>query len=136
MSGPRHTRCEPIHPPHALGAWGERYAAIRLEREGWTILERGYRLGRREVDLIVRRGGYLVFVEVKTRSDTRYGEPEEAVTWAKRREIEAVALDYLLRREPGDVQVRFDVIAIVAGPGREGLRYRHIEDAWRPAPPR
>ena len=118
MSGPRHTRCEPIHPPHALGAWGERYAAIRLEREGWTILERGYRL------------------EVKTRSDTRYGEPEEAVTWAKRREIEAVALDYLLRREPGDIQVRFDVIAIVAGPGREVLRYLHIEDAWRPAPPR
>ncbi|MCH7992121.1 MAG: YraN family protein, partial [Gemmatimonadetes bacterium] len=56
------------YPPHELGAWGERLAGARLERRGWTILERNYRLGRREVDLIARKEGILAFVEVKTRS--------------------------------------------------------------------
>jgi len=123
---------EPGYPPHALGAWGERYAADRLEQDGWCILERGYRLGRREVDLIVRKGALLAFVEVKTRSDGSFGAPEEAVTHLKRREIEAVALDYLHRRAPPDVGVRFDVVAIVRNISGRILRYEHIEDAWRP----
>ena len=120
------------YPPHALGARGERYAASRLERDGWRILERGYRLGRREVDLIIRKGTLLVFVEVKTRSDGSFGAPEEAVTRLKQREIEAVALDYLHRRAPPDVDVRFDVIAIIGNTSGRVLRYDHIEDAWRP----
>lgn len=127
---------QPRHPPHALGAWGERHAAARLERDGWRILERGYRMGRREVDLVIRKGGLLVFVEVKTRSDDSFGAPEDAVTRLKRREIEAVALDYLLRHVPADVDVRFDVVAIVRDTRGRVLRYEHIEDAWRPEPRR
>lgn len=120
------------YPPHRLGAWGETLAALRLAAKGWHIVEQGYRLGRREIDLIVRRDAVLAFVEVKTRSGGRFGDPEDAVTWQKRAEIEAVAADYLLRHDPGDVDVRFDVIAVVVGPGRELLRYDHLEDAWRP----
>ena len=122
----------PEYRPHALGRWGERTAAAALERRGWRILERGYRLGRREVDLIIRREKLIAFVEVKTRAGSGYGAPEEAVTWAKRREIEAVAQDFLMRRRLGEVDVRFDVIAIVVGTGRRIVRFEHIEDAWRP----
>jgi len=120
------------YPPHELGAWGERLAGVRLEHRGWTILERNYRLGRREVDLIVRREGILAFVEVKTRSGAHFGPPEASVTWRKRREIETVARDFILRHPVGDLGIRFDVVAIVVGRGRRLLRYEHIEDAWRP----
>jgi putative endonuclease len=120
------------YPPHDLGAWGEDLAARRLEDDGWTVLERNLRWGRREIDLVVRRGITLAFVEVKTRKGLGYGSPEEAVTWKKRREIEAVARYYLARSGERDLDIRFDVIAIVADGACRVLSYRHIEDAWRP----
>lgn len=120
------------HPPHALGAWGEREASRLLERRGWRILASNYRFGRREVDLVARRGDVLAFVEVKTRSGDGFGPPEEAVTARKRREIEAVARAFLARHPLVDVDVRFDVVAIVVGRGREVLRATHVADAWRP----
>lgn len=116
-----------------LGTWGEDEAARALEARGWRILERNYRAGRREIDLIVRRGDLIAFVEVKTRAGTGYGHPEEAVTALKRREIEAVAREFLARRRLGRVGVRFDVVGIVVGPGRRLLRLTHVPDAWRPA---
>jgi putative endonuclease len=124
------------YPPHALGRFGEAAAQAHLVRDGWTVLERNYRFGRREVDLVVRRGGLVAFVEVKTRAGTGYGAPEEAVTRLKRREIEAVAGDFLWRHRLDDVDVRFDVVAIVVGPGRRVIRIEHLEDAWRPEVPR
>jgi putative endonuclease len=121
------------HPPHALGSWGEAIACALLLRTGWRILERSYRLGRREVDIIARRGRTLAFVEVKTRSGLGFGAPEDAVTSRKRREIETVARDYLMRHVRDDVDVRFDVIAVMEGAGRRVLRCEHLEDAWRPS---
>jgi putative endonuclease len=103
-----------------------------LSRAGWSILERGYRLGRREIDLIARRAGMIAFVEVKTRSGGGWGRPEDAVTPRKRRDIEAVAADYLARHARGWTEARFDVVSIVAGPGHRVIRCDHLEDAWRP----
>jgi len=120
------------YPPHDLGAWGERIAAERLVGSGWHIVERNYRFGRREVDLIAQKGEILAFVEVKTRSGARFGPPEASVTARKQREIEVVARAFLLRHRPRSPAVRFDVVAIVVGPERRLLRYEHIEDAWRP----
>jgi putative endonuclease len=120
---------QPLYPPHVLGRRGEALARDHLVSLGWTILERNYRFGRREVDLIVRRGNLIAFVEVKTRAGEGYGAPEDAVTWHKRKEIEAVAHEYLTRHRPGDVDVRFDVISVTVG---RGVRIEHIEDAWRP----
>lgn len=120
------------YPPHELGRRGESLAAGYLLGRGWTILAANYRFGRREVDLIVLRHGVLAFVEVKTRAGAGYGAPEEAVTRLKRREIELVAREYLVRHPSGDVDVRFDVLSIVVGPdGRVG-HVTHLEDAWRP----
>ena len=120
------------YPPHVLGRFGEDCAHAYLVESGWTILARNYRFGRREVDLVARRGGLVAFVEVKTRGGGRYGAPEEAVTRLKQREIEAVAREYLWRHRLDDVDVRFDVVAIVAGRGRQPVLIEHLEDAWRP----
>jgi len=124
------------HAPHALGRFGEDCAHAYLVESGWTILARNYRFGRREVDLVARRGGLVAFVEVKTRAGTGYGTPEEAVTRLKRREIEAVAREYLWRHRLDDIDVRFDVVAIVAGPERRPVTIEHLQDAWRPEAPR
>jgi putative endonuclease len=122
------------HPPHALGRFGEARARAWLVQRGWMVEASNYRFGRREVDLVVRRGRLVAFVEVKTRAGTGYGAPEEAVTRLKRREIEIVAREYLWRHHLGDVDVRFDVLAVTAH-GRD-VRIEHIEDAWRPEGPR
>ena len=121
----------PGRSPHDLGRWGESYAAERLERTGWRVLERGFRAGHTEIDLVAAKGPVLAFVEVKTRSGTGFGHPEEAVTARKRREIEAVARTYLSQARGFSARPRFDVIGILVGPGRKVLRYNHLEDAWR-----
>ena len=119
----------PSHPPHALGRLGEARARHYLLSRGWAILACNYRFGRREVDLVVRRGDLVAFVEVKTRAGRGYGAPEDAVTRLKRREIEIVAQQYLVGHRLDDVDVRFDVIAVTVG---RDVRIEHIEDAWRP----
>lgn len=122
------------HGGHALGRWGEEQAARFLESRGWSILARNYRFGRREVDLVVRRGGVVAFVEVKTRRGEAFGHPWEAITPLKRREVEAVAADFLRRHRVGLASVRFDAVAVVCGPsvGDGSARIEHLEDAWRP----
>jgi len=114
--------------------WGEELAARRLESAGWSIVDRNVRWGRREIDLVARRGPTLAFVEVKARAGGGFGPPEEAVTWKKRREIETVARYFLARWKvlELDLDVRFDVVAIVTDDERRIVSYRHIEDAWRP----
>lgn len=122
----------PVHPPHALGRHGEARARAHLVERGWTIAAQNYRFGRREVDIVARRGDLVAFVEVKTRAGGGYGAPEEAVTRLKRREIEIVAREYLHRHGMRDVDVRFDVISVTVG---RTERLEHLEDAWRPETP-
>lgn len=122
------------YPPHRLGAWGEALAHRRLREDGWTVLARNYRLGRREVDLVVAREDTLAFVEVKTRAGRAYGAPEAAVTRRKRREIEAVARAFLADHPHWSTDVRLDVIAIEVDGHGKLARYEHLEDAWRPEP--
>jgi putative endonuclease len=117
------------HPPHALGRLGEARARAYLLARGWTIAAQNYRFGRREVDIVARKGNLVAFVEVKTRAGDGFGTPEEAVTRLKRREIEIVAREYLCRHRLDDVDVRLDVISVSVG---RRARIDHIEDAWRP----
>ena len=113
-----------------LGDRGERLAAEHLERAGWTVLARNFRVGHREVDLVARRGEVVAFVEVKTRAGLGYGHPLEAITAAKRREIEHVARVWVQRHGcPGDVY-RYDAVAVLILAGSEPT-IEHVEDAWR-----
>jgi uncharacterized protein (TIGR00252 family) len=80
-----------------LGDRGEALAARHLAQAGWRILDRNFRVGRKEIDLVARRGEVVAFVEVKTRAGLGFGHPLEAITWRKRREIQQVAAAWIDR---------------------------------------
>jgi len=113
-----------------LGDRGEDLAARFLESAGWAILDRNFRMGRKEIDLVARRGEVVAFVEVKTRSGLGYGHPLEAITWRKRREIQQVAAAWIDRRGRPDDTYRFDAVAVQVRAGGPPL-IEHVEDAWR-----
>jgi putative endonuclease len=98
-------------------AW-ERLAARRLQREGYTILERNFRAPSGEIDFVAEEKGVLCFVEVKGRAGPGFGAPAEAVTAEKQRRIWRAASEYLRRRPGARPRCRFDVVAIVETEGR------------------
>ena len=113
---------------HSSGAWGEDLALRYLTRRGHKLVERNYRKRYGEIDLIVRKGDALVFVEVKLRRTTNFGDPLEAVTPRKQATLRKLAEQFLSDREPNFNTVRFDVVGILAS--RDRLRVRHVEDAF------
>ena len=115
---------------HRVGRGFEDLVAKHLGERGWTILDRNIRFGRREIDLVIRRGSVVAFVEVKGRRGPGYGHPLHAITWKKRREIAAVALWWIQRFGSADLVYRFDAVA-VEPEGDGGFAIRHVEDAWR-----
>ena len=112
-----------------LGRRGEEAAARHLERRGYEILARGVRLLRGEIDIVARRHGTLVFVEVKARSGTGCGRPEESVSPSKQAQIRRLAQAFLVRHRLDDAPCRFDVIAVrFSGDDRAVLS--HFVDAF------
>ena len=109
---------------------GESLAAEHLKARGCKILAQNYRARRGEIDIIVRDGEFIVFVEVKTRRSLRFGLPQEAVTIQKQRQISQVALAYLQAQNLLDAPCRFDVIAIHLSPQLELLKLEQIENAF------
>lgn len=117
-------------PRHVRGLRGELAAQAYLTARGWTVAAHRFRLGRQELDLVVRRDALVAFVEVKTRRSLRYGGGAEAVGWRKRRTLARVAAVWALRHGRwGDVY-RFDVVEVHEAAGGR-LEVRHLEDAWR-----
>jgi putative endonuclease len=100
-----------------LGKIGEDLACGEMERRGYAILARRYRRRGGEIDIIARDGPTLVFAEVKTREDGRFGSGAEAITAVKRRRIVQLALDYMARNRCAEQPCRFDVISIDLGGG-------------------
>lgn len=110
------------------GIEGEDLAFAHLEKLGYRICQRNYRFGRGEIDIIAEDGKTLVFVEVKARGSSVFGDPEDAVTHHKRRQIRKIAGGYLFERRIEDRECRFDVIAVEYANGKTVLR--HIKDAF------
>lgn len=100
------------HDRQRLGAAGEQAVARRYEEAGYEVLERNWRCREGEIDLILRLRRVLVFCEVKTRSDDRFGTPAEAVTRAKRDQVRQVARRYLDECPFRFREIRFDVGAV------------------------
>ena len=96
----------------AFGKWGEETAARYLEKKGYQILARNYRTPYGEIDLVARQGTVMVFVEVKARSSTRYGYPEEAVDEGKAERLLAAVDTYWQENEKDFGDWRVDVIAV------------------------
>ena len=97
-----------------LGKWGEDEAALYYEDRGYEILERDWKVGKRDIDLIAlaEDKDTLVFVEVKTRQNNELQEPEEAVDVKKMRNL-AIAANAYVKLHGLDMDVRFDIISVI-----------------------
>ena len=101
--------------PHArqrLGAEGESSAGAELERRGYRIIERNYRIRSGEIDIVAEDAGTIVFVEVKTKTSGDFGDPVEEVTPQKQRQIVSMGEFYATYLLPPDTPCRFDVVAV------------------------
>ena len=112
-----------------LGRRGEDLAAAYLQEQGLVVLSRNWRCRHGELDLVATDSRRLVVCEVKTRSGTRFGEPAEAVTWRKAHRIRRVTQAWLAAHQVRWCEIRFDVLAVVAEPGRP-VTVQHYEAAF------
>jgi putative endonuclease len=111
-----------------LGRAGEEAAAALLVRSGFRVVDRNFRCGVGEIDIVARRGRLLVFCEVKARRTSRWGDPSEAVNFAKRNRLRRLAAEWMRVHRPGAVDVRFDVVSVIVRAGR--VQARHVPDAF------
>jgi putative endonuclease len=98
-----------------FGDEGEELAAELLSEKGYEILERNYRFGKGEIDIIAKdpETNYTVFVEVKSRKNLEYGAPEYAITKNKIKQVKKIAELYLYDKNITETDCRFDVVAIL-----------------------
>lgn len=110
-----------------LGKHGEQLAVNYLIEKGFVIRERNWRFQKAEVDIIAQKGDILVIVEVKTRSNRFFGDPQEFV---KQEKINLLtkAIDHYVTELDLDVEVRFDIIGIVMTNLKTSIT--HLEDAF------
>jgi putative endonuclease len=107
------------------GGMGEKLAAEFLMEKGFKVVARNYRWRKSEIDLIVQREDWLIFVEVKTRSSDAWGEPESFVNDLQRRMIYQAAEEYIFATD-WQGNIRFDIVSVKPGVPPEIV---HFEDA-------
>ena len=110
-----------------LGKWGEDLAVAYLQGKDYTIIERDWKSGRRDIDIIAGdENGTIVFVEVKTRRSHAFGEPEDAIDYRKMQSLQQ-AINHYIKLHRLNSEVRFDIISIVGTIGSEP-EINHIKD--------
>lgn len=112
------------------GHRGEEQAAALLGEKGYAILERNWRAGKHEIDIIAWKAGVLVFAEVKTRGTREYGEPASFVTPRQRKSIIKAANFYISEKAPDHSEVRFDILSVLDYGA--GMEIEHFEEAFYP----
>ena len=118
-----------MHVNQNIGKIGEDLAANFLIEKGYQIIERNYRFSHGEIDIVAKQNETLVFVEVKTRNNLEYGEPEYAITKNKQRQVRKMAELYLYDKDISDTDCRIDVITILLKKKTE-YKINHIENAF------
>ena len=111
-----------------FGELGERIAERWLLRRGWRVVQRRFRSGHRDIDLVVERDGTVAFVEVKARKGAEFGGPLNAVNYRKRKQLERSALVWVDRYGQEAESYRFDVVGVLVN-GAD-VRVCHIENAF------
>lgn len=116
-------------PSQALGRWGESQAAFYLESRGYTIVERNFHTPYGEIDLVACKQNTIVFVEVKTRSSSSYGMPEESITPVKAAHLLDAARFYIEDHPSAECIWRIDVIAIQRTSSERPPQITHFRNA-------
>lgn len=111
------------------GLSGEKGAKNYLSNHEYLILESNWRYKKYEVDIIAKKNNTIIFVEVKTRKNNTFGEPELFVTKQKQRNIIAAANQYMIQNNL-DLEARFDIIAVIHDNGK--MTVKHLESAFYP----
>lgn len=117
-------------PRRALGRLGEAAARVHLERRGVRIIAANFTCPAGEIDLVGRKRGTLIFVEVKTRKSAAFGPPHLAVHQRKQRQIVRAAEWYLAEQRLADVACRFDVVAVTFSEDEGAPRIDWVQDAF------
>lgn len=110
-----------------IGKQGEAIAKDYLLANGYTIVEENWRWHHHEIDLIVSNEEYMVFVEVKTRTQILFGSPEVFVTREKQKKIIRAANAYMLKTESAK-DARFDIVSIVLSNQKPEIK--HLPNAY------
>ena len=114
---------------HILGKKGEIIAKDYLLKKSYSILEKNWRYLKAEIDLIVQKDDFIIFVEVKTRSSNNYGAPESFVSDKQQKMIINAANEYIMKNDI-EREARFDIISIIISNKSEDIK--HIEGAFYP----
>ena len=110
-----------------LGEKGEQLAVEYLLKNGYAIVEKNYRFLKAEVDIIAQKENVLICVEVKTRSTIDFGNPQDFVN-PKKIKLLVAAMDHFVVENDLDVEVRFDIIAIINK--KNAFEIEHLKDAF------
>jgi len=110
-----------------LGKRAEELSSNFLVKDGYEIIERNYYSRYGEIDIIAKKGSFVVFVEVKYRKNDIHSTPSMAVNFRKQEKMKKTALHYIGSHEIVDKDFRFDIIEVV---GVHELRINHIENAF------
>ncbi|MBQ8047519.1 MAG: YraN family protein [Prevotella sp.] len=109
-----------------IGKWGEDVAAAFLQEKGYAIVERDWRSGHRDLDLVARDGDRMVFVEVKTRQDGSYASPAYTLNQRKLSNV-AQAIHHYIHTKNIVEDFRVDIIIVAGSPGKTP-EITHLED--------
>jgi putative endonuclease len=115
----------------SLGQKGEDFAAAYLQKAGYKIRHRNWKSGKKELDIVAENKDYIVFIEVKTRTDGYLVEPEKAVAVREKQQSMIFVADTYIRRYDINKESRFDVITVIAK-GQTLEIEQHIESAFYP----
>lgn len=112
-----------------VGKWGEELAEHFLANKGYLIITKNFRTRFGEIDIVCRDGNTLVFVEVKTRSNEKFGTPEESVTRDKQDKLRLAAEYFLLIKKLRSAPWRIDTIGIKIDEDGRKAKINHIKNA-------
>lgn len=108
-----------------FGIIGEKIVQGYLINKGYEIIETNYYTKRGEIDIICKKDNCIIFVEVKTRTNLKFGTPAMAVNSTKKKHIKSVAKMYLYLKKLNGFEIRFDVVEVFISHGRCNIN--HIE---------
>ncbi len=115
-----------------FGKKGEKAAESFLKKKGYRILKKNYRTKVGEIDLIAEHNNVLVFIEVKSRTDSALEHPFMAVTPRKQKKTAQTASCFLVQNKVGDREIRFDVVSVLLGnENPDSLKVEVLQDAFR-----